>query len=148
MKRSILIICGSVGLTFAAACSGPQGDGLPLPPEQGGVVKSDRTSDLQPPTAESTADEMKERRSQSSTEVVDDATLVARLRDRLSASERAEGRAISVRASDGIVTLTGRVSTPVARDAAEAIVNDVAGVQQIENRIEVTRFAVASQARS
>jgi hypothetical protein len=72
---------------------------------------------------------------------IDDATLVTQLRDKLSASAAAEGKAVSVRASDGVVTLTGRVSSRAARESAAGLVQEVPGVSEVDNRIVVAQLA-------
>jgi len=71
---------------------------------------------------------------------IDDATLVTQLRDKLSASASAEGKAVSVRASDGVVTLTGRVSSRAARESAAGLVKGVPGVNKVDNRILVAQL--------
>ena len=71
---------------------------------------------------------------------IDDATLVTQLRDKLSASATAEGKAVSVRASDGVVTLTGRVSSSVARESAAGLVQNVPGVNEVDNQIIVAQL--------
>lgn len=68
-----------------------------------------------------------------------DATIVAEVRDKLRGSGTPEANAIDVRANDGVVTLTGRVSSEDVKENAEELANDVDGVERVENRIVVAQ---------
>jgi osmotically-inducible protein OsmY len=63
--------------------------------------------------------------------------LVARLRDALAHDARVAALDIQVRVVGGDLFLTGAVSTPPRRDAAEAVVHDVAPDLTVHNQLDV-----------
>jgi osmotically-inducible protein OsmY len=63
--------------------------------------------------------------------------LVARLRDALAHDERVAALDIQVRIVGGNLFLTGAVTTPPRRDAAEAVVHDVAPDLTVHNQLDV-----------
>ncbi|HEY8517667.1 MAG TPA: BON domain-containing protein [Candidatus Binatia bacterium] len=68
-----------------------------------------------------------------------DATIVAEVRNKLRRAVDMEANTIDVRANDGVVTLTGRVSSEDVKDDAEELASDVEGVERVENQITVAQ---------
>jgi osmotically-inducible protein OsmY len=63
--------------------------------------------------------------------------LVARLRDALAHDARVAALDIQVRIVGGDLYLTGQVATPARREAARAVVHDVAPELQVHNQLDV-----------
>ena len=68
---------------------------------------------------------------------VDDSALTVRIKTALFAQSTVEARAVHVSTSHGVVELTGRVESAVARDQAGTLARNVTGVRQVINRLEV-----------
>ncbi|MEM9058729.1 MAG: BON domain-containing protein, partial [Pseudomonadota bacterium] len=69
--------------------------------------------------------------------IVDDGTITASVKARLVADKYVSGFAINVDTYQGVVTLTGDVSSYVARDQALRIAGAVNGVASVVDRIAV-----------
>jgi osmotically-inducible protein OsmY len=67
--------------------------------------------------------------------------LVARLRDALAHDHRVAALDIQVRIVGQDLYLTGQVATPARRDAARAVVNDVAPELEVHNQLDVLPVA-------
>ena len=145
MRRTMSTFCAAAALAMASTigtgCDRAPHDTLPLPGEATTARGDARTaSSLELPSGTSAS--YVTGRAKIIPSTIGDAALVAQLRDKLSASTDAEGRAVSVRASDGVVVLTGQVSSERAKESAEEIAHDVDGVAQVDNRIFVARLPV------
>lgn len=66
-----------------------------------------------------------------------DVEIAQDVREELRQEQELQGAAIDVTAVDGYVTLTGTVSSPDARGHAERVANDVPGVKDVLNTLEV-----------
>jgi hyperosmotically inducible protein len=66
-----------------------------------------------------------------------DMWLTAETKMRLMSDERIPALDINVDSRDGVVTLFGYVHTPEEKAAAEEVVQQVAGVQRVDNALEV-----------
>lgn len=66
-----------------------------------------------------------------------DARIVADVSQRLTDDTDLDASRIEVASRDGLVTLSGEVSTAAQRAGAEALAGAIAGVHQVENRLRV-----------
>lgn len=66
-----------------------------------------------------------------------DARIVADISQRLTDDPDLDASRVKVASRDGLVTLTGEVSTAAHRARAEQLAGAVAGVQLVENRLQV-----------
>ena len=74
---------------------------------------------------------------QDATMAVDDERLATYVQARYQADSSIRANDIRVTADDGVVTLRGTVSDDSARDHAGALAREVAGVQSVDNQLEV-----------
>ena len=74
---------------------------------------------------------------ESTGEVIDDSVITTKVKTALIADTRVRGRDVSVETFKGRVLLSGYVSTPEERKAAQDIARSVAGVKEVNNRISV-----------
>ncbi len=79
-------------------------------------------------------------------EVVDDATIVARVKSSLLSSSEVEGLDVNVDARNGIVTLSGSADTMAEKTSAERIAKSADGVKSVDNRIEIKADSSANDA--
>jgi osmotically-inducible protein OsmY len=70
-------------------------------------------------------------------EVLDDATLSAKVKTSLIADERTKAYQIEVQTHGGVVQLAGFVDNAAARQAAEAIAREQEGVSRVDNQIAI-----------
>lgn len=70
-------------------------------------------------------------------QIVDDGAITAAVKTRLIRSKYVEAGKIDVDVYEGVVTLTGRVSSYLAREQAESLAAATRGVKSVDNRIEV-----------
>lgn len=69
--------------------------------------------------------------------IVDDASIVARVKADLQKSVDVSGMKLDVRARKGVVTLTGTTHDATERSGAEQVAMAVTGVRSVNNRIKV-----------
>ena len=67
----------------------------------------------------------------------EDSRLTARIKIALFADDRIKARWVAVATSSGHVTLSGKVDSADARDAAEAIARAVSGVRTVQNDLQL-----------
>jgi hyperosmotically inducible protein len=70
-------------------------------------------------------------------ESVDDARIVASIKAKLTADDSVNPLNVDVDSNQGIVTLSGRVETQIARDAAGRVARETKGVKSVKNRLKV-----------
>ena len=70
-------------------------------------------------------------------EPLNDNIITDQVRIKLSADQVVKGGALGVDVKDGIVTLSGQVDEPRAKDRAEKLAKKVKGVKQVVNKITV-----------
>jgi osmotically-inducible protein OsmY len=70
-------------------------------------------------------------------EVVDDATIVARVKSTLLSSSEVEGLDVNVDARNGIVTLSGSADTMAEKSSAERLAKAADGVKSVDNKIVI-----------
>lgn len=70
---------------------------------------------------------------------VSDTELINRVKAALSADPTINPLAIQVSIRAGVVTLSGRVSSPALSQRAEQVVRRIAGVRGVDNQLEVTK---------
>jgi osmotically-inducible protein OsmY len=75
--------------------------------------------------------------SRSTTEVVDDSLIANKVTLALYSDKQVSGRGIKVEASQGIVELTGIVTSPAEAQRAVQIAQQVKGVKAVRNRLRV-----------
>lgn len=69
--------------------------------------------------------------------MVDDATIVTKVKSQLAADDDIKALAIDVDAKDGMVTLTGTVPNDAAKDRAADIVKNTEGIKGLDNQLTV-----------
>jgi hyperosmotically inducible protein len=69
--------------------------------------------------------------------LVDDATIVTKVKSQLAADDEIKALAIDVDAKDGMVTLTGSVPNDAAKDRAADIVKNTEGIKGLDNQLTV-----------
>lgn len=77
-------------------------------------------------------------------QVVDDASIVARVKSGLLSSSEVEGLDVNVDARNGVVTLSGTADTMSERSSAERIAKSADGVKSVDNKIVVKPDASGS----
>jgi osmotically-inducible protein OsmY len=65
----------------------------------------------------------------------DDSAITQDVQARLQADPAAGGEKIGVATKDGIVSLTGAVTTDTVRNSAERVARDTPGVRSVENNV-------------
>jgi hyperosmotically inducible periplasmic protein len=83
-----------------------------------------------------TADDETEAHSDSMRAAVSDTVITAKVKERLATDNRLGKASISVKTTNGVVTLTGNAPTHDAADAAEELADSVSGVKSVDNEIE------------
>jgi len=68
---------------------------------------------------------------------VDDASITAAVKDKLSKSASLKNAGIDATTKDGVVTLTGKVKTGGLKGAATNLAKSVKGVKKVDNQITV-----------
>ncbi|HLI83262.1 MAG TPA: BON domain-containing protein [Bryobacteraceae bacterium] len=68
---------------------------------------------------------------------LNDDTITDQVRIKLSGDQIVKGGALGVDVKDGVVTLTGVVDEPKAKDRAEKLTKKTKGVKQVINKITV-----------
>jgi hyperosmotically inducible protein len=68
---------------------------------------------------------------------VDDAWITTKVKSKLAADPQVSAVNVSVETDEGVVTLTGRVKTDVARREAVKLARDTEGVSAVRDLIEV-----------
>lgn len=71
-------------------------------------------------------------------EVVDDATITARVKAALLKDPEISGLKIDVDTAQGVVRLKGEIKTLALRKKAESLVREVPGVKSVNNQLVVT----------
>jgi osmotically-inducible protein OsmY len=66
-----------------------------------------------------------------------DAVITDQVRIKLSGDQLVKGGALQVDVKDGVVTLSGQVDEPKAKERAEKLTKKTKGVKQVINRITV-----------
>ena len=69
--------------------------------------------------------------------VITDAALTASVKAKLVADATVSGKKIQVDSLDGVVTLSGEVHSPAARDAAVRLARETTGVREVNDRLIV-----------
>jgi len=77
---------------------------------------------------------------------VDDATITAAVKDKLSKTPSLKGAAINAATKDGVVTLTGALKTGGLKGVATNVTKSVKGVKKVDNQITVEAKAKAPAA--
>ena len=77
---------------------------------------------------------------------VDDATLTANVKEKLSKTPSLKDVPISVETKDGVVKLTGTVKTGGLKGVATNVTKSVKGVQKVDNQLTVEKAAGAPKA--
>lgn len=80
--------------------------------------------------------------SRSAGQVVDDATLTAKVKTALAGDDRTSALQINVETRGGVVQLSGFVDSAEARSAAESLAGQVERVTRVENQLELKPPAV------
>lgn len=70
-------------------------------------------------------------------ERLDDAAIVTKIKAKLTGAGSVNSLNVDVDSKEGVVTLSGKVESDEARDAAERIAKDTEGVVRVHNKIEV-----------
>ena len=70
-----------------------------------------------------------------------DAWLASKTKIALYADERVSGNAVNVDATNGIVTLRGKVGSPEEKKAAEEVARGTEGVTQVKNNLAIVPYA-------
>lgn len=70
-------------------------------------------------------------------EPLTDDTITDQVRIKLSGDQVVKGAALGVDVKDGVVTLTGQVDEPKAKERAEKLTKKVKGVKQVVNKLTV-----------
>ena len=70
-------------------------------------------------------------------EVVDDATLTAKVKSALAADERTNAHQINVETRDAVVLLAGFVNNVASRAAANDVAMSIGGVSRVDNQLAV-----------
>jgi len=70
-------------------------------------------------------------------EYVDDATVTASVKAKLTAEKAANFTKISVKTSNNVVSLTGQVDSKDQKEKAEKIAKQVNGVKRVDNKLKV-----------
>lgn len=70
-------------------------------------------------------------------ERIDDASIVTKIKAKLTGSSEVNPLNVDVDSKEGVVTLSGRVETPQARRAAGRLARNTKGVREVHNRIQV-----------
>ena len=70
-------------------------------------------------------------------DVVDDATITAKVKTALAGDPRTKAHQVNVAASQGVVQLSGFVDSAAAKSAAAEVARSVAGVKSVRNELEV-----------
>ncbi len=68
-------------------------------------------------------------------EPITDDTITDQVRIKLSEDQLVKGGALGVDVKDGVVTLTGMVDEPKAKERAEKLAKKVKGVKQVINKL-------------
>lgn len=68
---------------------------------------------------------------------VNDGVITDKVRQRLVSDPEVKGYAVDVDTKDGVVTLSGKVETKIARDKAEKLAKKVSGVKSVINKLVV-----------
>ncbi len=76
--------------------------------------------------------------SRSTGQVVDDATITAKVKAALLADSDISGLKINVDTAQGVVRLKGEIKTFALRKKAEEIAKGVAGVKSVDNQLVIT----------
>jgi hypothetical protein len=76
-----------------------------------------------------------------------DSQISSQLQDKLNTDSGLQGKQLSVRSSDGVVTLSGVVDNDAQRDAASRYASGIAGVRQVVNNLQVGPPAAAPVAQ-
>jgi osmotically-inducible protein OsmY len=71
-----------------------------------------------------------------------DAAIASEVERKLGSDQKTSSLEIDVRTSDGIVTLSGKVSNEAEKDRAEDLAEDVEGVKRVENNLVIARAPV------
>lgn len=72
-------------------------------------------------------------------EIAEDSRITTAVRGRLVGDKYVDGFRIGVETYEGVVTLTGEVSTSLPREQAERLAAGVEGVKSVNNKIKVVR---------
>jgi len=118
----------SLAALFAAMALTAAGCDQRAPNETVGQ-KVDRTADK---VATATKDAVKR-----TDDVVEDAALTAKVKSAILAEPGLKSLQINVDTKNAVVTLAGSVDSPALRDRATQIASSVAGVRQVEDKLEV-----------
>jgi osmotically-inducible protein OsmY len=65
--------------------------------------------------------------------------LTTKVKTKFLADERVSGLKIDIDSNNGVVTLTGTVSSAAEKNAAVALAKDTEGVKSVIDRLKVTR---------
>ncbi|MES2664375.1 MAG: BON domain-containing protein [Pseudomonadota bacterium] len=68
---------------------------------------------------------------------IEDFTISATIKSKLLWSKHADGLSVAVDTKDGVVTLSGTAQTDAARDLAEQLANNTAGVVSVNNLLKI-----------
>ena len=68
---------------------------------------------------------------------IDDATVTASVKAKLTAEKAANFTKISVETSNNVVSLTGQVDSKEQKERAEKIAKQVNGVKRVDNKLEI-----------
>jgi len=68
---------------------------------------------------------------------VDDGVITDRVRQRLVSDPEIKGSRVEVDVKQGVVTLTGRVESPKAKQKADKVTRKVSGVKKVVNSLQV-----------
>jgi hyperosmotically inducible protein len=74
---------------------------------------------------------------QSSETQIDDAWITTKVKSKLAADPQVSAVNVSVETNEGVVTLTGRVKSDVARREAVKLAKDTEGVRSVRDLLEV-----------
>ena len=86
-------------------------------------------------------------RARASHEVLDDATLQAKVKTELIDDPRIDADAVNLEVRRGVVTLAGWVGTENERKAVEDLAWSVSGVRDVDNRLQLRESEAAPQTR-
>lgn len=70
-------------------------------------------------------------------EFVSDAALTGKIKSKMALDDSVHARTISVSTTDGVVTLTGTVTSAAEHDQAVRLARDTKGVKQVVDRLSV-----------
>jgi osmotically-inducible protein OsmY len=131
-ERGVTTLTGSVG------SAAERRQAVAIARNTDGVLEVQDKLEVTPPADRAGADRRVETTARSGAQAVEDGWITTKIQSQYFLDTRVKGHDIDVDTQKGVVTLTGSVSSPELKQAAEEIARDTEGTVRVINRLTVT----------